>query len=113
MTKRVQPGDTVRLYGYPGTFLVEAFHFSTYRENGFMAVHSDSPELRFPASEFSVVERNGAPLPLLSAPLVPPADDYPHEPTFDYNDGPPRLARHALKIWRERKRARRVNGHAN
>jgi hypothetical protein len=64
--------------------------------------HRDS-RIVFPASDVSVVERNGEPLPLLSAPIAPPAPDYPHEPQFDYSDGPQSLGIDALRIWRERK----------
>ena len=47
----------------------------------------------------AVVEINGTPVPLMSGPLVPPAEDYPHHPRFDYQDGPDSLGVSALEAF--------------
>jgi hypothetical protein len=97
---RIAYGDKVRLYGFPGLF--EVSHTSS-KLHDFYATPIDGAGLPrnsgWPASDASVVEINGQPVPLLSAPLVPPSDDYPHTPTFDYSDGPQSLAESAIALW--------------
>ena len=58
MMNRVEFGDTVRLYGMPGTFSVHPCPFSTYGDDYFLAVSNDF-QCSFPASDWSIVERNG------------------------------------------------------
>jgi hypothetical protein len=92
--------DIVRLYGFRGLFEVSATHDKNY---DFYATPIDCDGLPrasgWAATDSSVVEINGAPVPLLSAPITPPADDYPHDPQFDYSDGPQSLAVSALAMW--------------
>ena len=99
--KRVEIGDTVRIYGYPGLFNVAP---STV-DGCFLAEPHANPRGAWTQSELSVVARNGQPLPLLSCPIAPPAEDYPHEPTFDYTDGPAVNAADALKMWKAKRGA--------
>jgi hypothetical protein len=54
----------------------------------------------FGVPDGSIVEVDGQPCPLLSAPLAPPAADYPHTPQFDYDDGPQSLQEDALARWK-------------
>lgn len=96
----IKSGDLIRLYGYPGRFVAEPCTSYVYGDRGLWVRPEGEPESSgFPAHATSVVELNGVPLPLLSAPLVPPADDYPHVPRFDYTDGPQELAQDALAKW--------------
>ena len=79
---------------------------ATSRFHDFRAVPlmetDEGPMRGFSVVEASIVEINGDPVPVLSAPLCPPADDYPYAPTFDYNDGPQALAEDALRKWWEK-----------
>ena len=95
-TDRVLCHDVVRLYGFPGTFEVLPTTSDCY---DFHARPIDSRNSGFPAVAASVVERNGRPCPCLSAPISPPASDYPHVPTFEYTDGPQSLAVDAVDRW--------------
>lgn len=102
--QRFAPNDIVRLYGFPGTFVCVPHHSAIYGEDG-CYVYRPYPDggqgIGFPASQRSIVEVNGVPCPLLSAPLAPPAKDYPHVPQFDYDDGPQELGQEALRYWLE------------
>lgn len=104
MAKReVKVGDVVRLYGYPGTFVVgQDAPWRVYGEEGCFVSRADGLG-GFATSVRNIVEVNGVPVPLLTAPIAPPAEDYPHEPQFDYDDGPASLGEEALRIWRERR----------
>lgn len=93
MERGIQVGDVVRLYGYPGTFVVAT---STSKPYDFIV---EKGRLAFGALAASVVEINGQPVPMLSCPIAPPASDYPHEPRFDYTDGPAFLAEDAISRW--------------
>jgi hypothetical protein len=102
---RVEIGDMVRLYGFPGLFLVS----SGVRQGAvcgvFNAESVKDSRLWFSANESSVVERNGRPVPCLSAPVAFPAVDYPHEPQFDYTDGPASLGESAVEWWKANHKA--------
>lgn len=91
-------GDTVRLYAIPGTFSVCSVQDD--RAIPLITVERDGERL-FDSPQSSVVEHNGHPMPLRSCPLTHPALDYPHEPTFDYSDGPQLYAEDAMHIWRQ------------
>ena len=93
---RVKTSDVVRLYGYPGTFHV----ICAIIEGKFWALPFNLEHGGWLATDSSVVEINGQPVPLLSCPIMPPAGDYPHEPQFEYSDGPPENAAEALKLWK-------------
>lgn len=113
-TRGIKIGDTVRLYAYPGTFVVDDLKkpAGSTSTHDFFAIPSGKTLMQgFGASYRSVVELNGKPMPLMSAPLAPPASDYPHEPTFDYDDGPQELGEDALEIWRDR--GQRAHDEAN
>lgn len=94
--RRVKSGDVVRLYGFPGTFLVQEYDG---KHGDFFALPLGRIHGGWPALESSIVEINGEPVPLQSAPLVPPSKDYPWEPLFDYTDGPQTLGQSALRQW--------------
>lgn len=98
---RCKLGDRIRLYGYPGTFTVH--QYTGTRAGMFVAVCDQDDRVRWPANEATVVEVNGEPLPSLSAPIAPPAADYPHLPRFAYDDGPQELGREVLRRWLEEK----------
>lgn len=98
----LQPGDTVRLYAFPGVFVIgEPFIASA----GYNGIYVRRPTGRhcdgFPISPRSVVEINGRPVPLMSCPIDKPAADYPHTPQFDYDDGPQERAAEVLEAWRQ------------
>ena len=93
MQRGIQIGDSVRLYGYPGTFVVEAETCGPYE---FIVAKG---RLSFGALSASVVEINGQPVPMLSCPIAPPASDYPHEPRFDYVDGPAASGERVIDAW--------------
>jgi len=86
-------GDVVRWYGCCGVFDVSKI------EGGKVFVARDGKEL-FWIVDSSIVEVNGIPFPLNSCPIVPPAEDYPHEPKFEYNDGPAGNGEWAYKQWK-------------
>jgi hypothetical protein len=100
MLTRCKIGDVVRLYGAPGLFRVDPYHGDLY---DFLAVSTRDERRRFRAVECDIVEIEGRPVPCLGAPLAPVADDYPHEPTFQYTDGPRALAEEVLREWRQRR----------
>ena len=83
---RVIIGDHIRLYGFPGRYLVTSVHGT--QRGDFMVKPMDSDGGGFSSPDSSVVEINGLPTPCLSAPISPPASDYPHKPQFLYSDGP-------------------------
>lgn len=93
------PGDTIRLYGYPGVFTVceptKPIVPASFPQIG---VARDGKHL-WNSNERVVVEHNGQPLPLRSCPIVAPAYDYPHKPEFDYTDGPKARGLEALSCW--------------
>ena len=95
---RAHIGDTVRLYGYPGLFVVEPYNGLVVHHD-YLARSLADPRVAFGVSDASLVEVNGRPVPLLSAPIAPPADDYPHPPLFSYSDGPQSLGMSARSIW--------------
>ena len=96
---RVKFGDRVRLYGFPGTFEVWVTTSDLYDFHA--KPIEQSRNTGFPALAKSVVEINGKPCPCLSAPIAPPASDYPHLPQFDYDDAPQSLALSAVNAWRK------------
>jgi hypothetical protein len=90
-------GAIVRLYGFPGTFRIIRPYTTGY---DWLVSRDGAPEhSSFPTCDASIVEIDGAPVPLRSAPLSPPAPDYPHTPTFNFNDGPQSLATHTISLW--------------
>jgi hypothetical protein len=102
----VRTGDVVRIYGYPGTFT--AYGDTTPRTAAVptIRVYRNDPQRdAVTMSLSSVVEINGTPVPLLSCPIAAPAADYPHEPLFDYDDGPEGNAVAAARAWRNRRAA--------
>lgn len=106
---RVKLGDVVRLYGFPGTFRVTTEPRESPRLNTrtFVAesLLGQEPRPWWSAVESSVVECNGQPLPLLSAPIAHPAADYPHEPQFQYDDGPESLGVECVAWWHSQRKA--------
>lgn len=95
----VAVGDVVRLYGYPGQFTVMPFTPKYESRDEQVGVGRDG-EFLFPALTSSIVEINGAPVPMRSCPISHPASDYPHVPEFDYDDGPAGNAVDAVRAWR-------------
>mgnify|MGYP001565602334 FL=1 len=87
MAKRAMVGDVVRLYGYPGTYMLQEYRGNLAYD--YFAAPGGVTERGWPCLDSSLVEINGVATPLLSAPLVPPALDYPHTPLYDYKDGGP------------------------
>ena len=96
-TTRVKFGDRIRLYGYPCEFEVWATTSDVY---DFHAKPMESRNSGFPALAASVVAINGRPVPCLSAPIAPPASDYPCPPQFEYTDAPQEFAFAAVDHWR-------------
>lgn len=94
---RCNIGDTVRTYGIEGTFTVDRLE----ARNGWIMLRLKRGRCEFPVPVRSIVEVNGKPVPLRSAPIAPPASDYPHEPTFDYDDGPQELQEEAVALWKK------------
>lgn len=101
---RVKIGDSVRTYGFCGVYTVQPVQPDSFgvRPESVFIQRNDNPYGGFPVPESSIVEVNGVAVPLLSAPIVPPATDYPHVPQFEYTDGPQSLGQDALRIWKER-----------
>ena len=96
---RANEGDTIRLYGYSGTFVVVGVYSKPLGEFvGVTRSRNGGREL-FQQHESSIVEVNGEPKPLQSCPIAPPALDYPHVPQFEYNDGPAHIAEELVKEW--------------
>lgn len=97
----IQEGDTVRLYGYPGTFTAGPIVRPPFIFKVSAPRRGFTLEFNTPLS--TVVEINGIPCPLQSCPLDMPAEDYPHAPTFDYDDGPKNYAKEILARWNRRR----------
>ena len=73
---RANEGDTIRLYGYSGTFVVVGVYSKPLGEFvGVTRSRNGGREL-FQQHESSIVEVNGEPKPLQSCPIAPPALDY-------------------------------------
>lgn len=99
----ISVGDTIRLYGYPGVFQAGAVGIGAMGIE-FVPVYRQGVCLwKSPVS--SVVEVNGVACPMRSCPICDIADDYPHEPTFDYTDGPQENAVLYINLWNSRKGA--------
>jgi hypothetical protein len=94
---RGKPGSIVRVYGFPGLFRLA--HTSRTPWDWLAWPIGAEPFNGFGVSDKSLVEVDGNPCPLQSCPLAPPAPDYPHAPTYDYDDGPADCATWALKQW--------------
>jgi len=71
-------GDTVRLYGYLGTFKLVAENKPPYD----WLVESVRTGGRCTVMAGIVVEVNGRRTPLVSLPIVPPAEDWPYATTL-------------------------------
>lgn len=109
--EQIKPGDIVRLYGFPGTFTARElrrdmpalwlelydFHAERFNEQGY--------KCGWPTSVKSIVEINGEPCPLLACPITLPAEDYPHKPTFCYDDGPAENAERICRLWTQKQLA--------
>lgn len=103
---RARVGDVVRLYGFPGTFELLGVggrvRETTERLYDFYAESTakiDGATVGWPIRDESIVEINGMRVPLMSCPIAEPADDYPHEPAFDYHDGPEENGKQAHAAW--------------
>ena len=95
---RVLIGDQIRLYGFPGLFVVTQVH-GTRAPYDFAVKPIGRDNGGWAACDASVVEINGMATACLSAPLTPPAADYPHRPMFLYDDGPQELGKDAIAKW--------------
>jgi hypothetical protein len=96
---RAKSGDIIRLYGYPGTFLAASTTSASYDLWAMPIRDGLARPGGFPALDASLVEINGQPVPCLSCPIAPPAEDYPHMPLFEYDDGPEENSREAINAW--------------
>jgi hypothetical protein len=76
-SERVQIGQSVRVYGYPGQGVVKS---NDIDRHGRIGIKLGGHVLPF--CDSSIVEIDGDAVPIQSCPIVPPASDWPHETTL-------------------------------
>ena len=81
-------GASVRLYGLPGTFLVDQYDVDHLKVSQFVLipVSREAGSVLFYVPITSIVEIDGEPVSLRSRPIATPASDYQHVLKFDYRD---------------------------
>ena len=81
-------GASVRLYGYPGVFLVDHYDVDDLKDSQFVLVpvRRSTGSVLFNVPITSIVEIDGEPVSLRSRPIAPPASDYPHVLKYDFRD---------------------------